>query len=79
MLYDKKYNLIRERLQICSIFEYLDSINDGSNAAIEDLKKHSMKLQVGSTEMEIQLDQNSFDVIYNMLLELRNVNALKMR
>lgn len=75
----ENYSWVKERLQICSMIEYLDSINDGSKEATDNLKDISLKVQVEANELEIQLDQNSFDSVYNMLLELRNINASKMR
>lgn len=76
---NEKICLVKERLQICSLIEYLDSINDGSEEAVNKLQEISLKVQVGSNELEMQLDQNSFNSVYNMLLELRNINASKMR
>lgn len=76
---NKEYDWICERLQIISMIEYLDSINDGSEEAADTLKDISLKVQVGANELEMQLELNSFDAVYNMLLELRNINASKMR
>ena len=70
---------VKERIQIVSIIEYLDSINDGSEEATEMLKDVSLKLQVGINELEIQLDRDAFDVVYNMLLELRRINTAKRK
>ena len=74
----ENYSWVKERLQICSLIEYLDSINDGSKEAVDKLNDISLRIQVGDNELEIQLDQNSFDSVYNLLLELRNINALNM-
>ena len=73
----KNIEWIKERLQICSMIEYMDSINDGSKEAAEKLKEISLKVQVEENELEIQLDHNSFDAIYNMLLQLRLINTVK--
>lgn len=70
---------VKERIQIVSIIEYLDSINDGSEEAIEMLNDVSLKLQVGANELELQLDRDAFDVVYNMLLELRRINTAKRK
>lgn len=70
---------VKERIQIVSIIEYLDSINDGSEEAIEMLNDVSLKLQVGINELEMQLDRDTFDVVYNMLLELRRINTAKRK
>lgn len=70
---------VKERLQICSLIEYMDSINDGSKEAVDKLQEISLEVQVGSNELKMKLDRNSFNSVYNMLLELRNINASKRR
>ena len=70
--------LIIERLQICAMIEYMDSLNDGSQEAVIKLRDHSLKVQVGKENLEMKIDQNSFDAVYNMLLELRNINGSRL-
>ena len=76
---NKEFDWIKERLQIISMIEYLDSINDGSVEAVDNLHNYSLKVQVEDNDLEIQLDHNSFDAVYNMLRELRSINASKKR
>ena len=73
------YERMQSQLQICSMIEYLDSINDGSMEAAEKLSEYSMEMRVGEENLKIQLDRNNFDAIYNMLLTLRDLNMLKMK
>ena len=76
---NKEYDWIRERLQIISMIEYLDSINDGSMEAADKLNDFDLEVIVGEEKVKIQLDRYNFDAVYNMLLTLRNINTLKMK
>ena len=73
------YDWVKDRIQIISMIEYLDSIYDGSEEASDKLKEHSLEVKVGDNQLNIQLDRYNFDAIYNMLLSLRNINTLKMK
>ena len=73
----ENYTRVKERLQISSLIEYMDSINDGSKEAADKLQEISLKVQVGTNELEMKLDHNSFDAVYNMLLQLRLINTVK--
>lgn len=72
------YDWVKDRIQIISMIEYLDSIYDGSKKAAERLKEINLKLEVGSEEVNILLDADNFSAIYNMLLTLRDINSQKM-
>ena len=72
------YDWVKDRIQIISMIEYLDSIYDGSKKAAERLKEINLKLEVGSEEVNILLDADNFSAVYNMLLTLRDINSQKM-
>lgn len=72
------YDWVKDRIQIISMIEYLDSIYDGSKKAADRLKEINLKLEVGSEEINILLDADNFSAIYNMLLTLRDINSQKM-
>ncbi len=72
------YDWVKDRIQIMSMIEYLDSIYDGSKKAAEGLKEVNLKLKVGSEEVNILLDADNFSAVYNMLLTLRDINSQKM-
>lgn len=72
------YDWVKDRIQIISMIEYLDSIYDGSKKAADRLKEINLKLEVGSEEVNILLDADNFSAIYNMLLTLRDINSQKM-
>ena len=46
------YDWVKDRIQIMSMIEYLDSIYDGSKEAAEGLKEVNLKLKVGSEEVK---------------------------
>lgn len=72
------YDWVKDRIQIISMIEYLDSIYDGSKKAADRLKEINLKLEVGSEEINILLDADNFSAVYNMLLTLRDINSQKM-
>lgn len=72
------YDWVKDRIQIISMIEYLDSIYDGSKKAADRLKEINLKLEVGSEEVNILLDADNFSAVYNMLLTLRDINSQKM-
>ena len=72
------YDWVKDRIQIISMIEYLDSIYDGSKKAADRLKEINLKLEVGSEEVNIILDADNFSAVYNMLLTLRDINSQKM-
>lgn len=72
------YDWVKDRIQIISMIEYLDSIYDGSKKAADRLKEINLKLEVGSEEVDILLDADNFSAVYNMLLTLRDINSRKM-
>ena len=75
---NQDYNLVMERLQISSLIEYLDSINDGSEEAADKLKEYFLEVKVGDNQMKMQFDTYNFNAVYNMLLTLRDINSWKM-
>ena len=77
-MHNQDYNLLMERLQISSLIEYLDSINDGSKEAADKLKEYFLEVKVGDNQMKIQFDAYNFNAVYNMLLTLRDINSRKM-
>lgn len=72
------YDWVKDRIQIISMIEYLDSIYDGSKKDADRLKEINLKLEVGSEEVNILLDADNFSAVYNMLLTLRDINSQKM-
>ena len=72
------YDWVKDRIQIISMIEYLDSIYDGSKKAADRLKEINLQLKVGSEEVNILLDADNFSAVYNMLLTLRDINSRKM-
>lgn len=75
---NEKIRLVKERVQICSMIEYLDSINNGSEEAADKLKEYFLEVKVGDNQMKIQFDTYNFNALYNMLLTLRDINSRKM-
>lgn len=75
---NEKIRLVKERIQICSMIEYLDGVNDGSEKAADKLKDFFFEIKVGDSQIKIQLDRYNFDSVYNMLLALRNINSQKI-